>query len=51
LARAKNLPKKLKLAKALKQAKPVPAWVMAKTRGKVRRTPKQRHWRRTKIKV
>lgn len=51
MARVKVLSKKLKLAKAYKQAKPVPAWVMGKTRGKVRRTPKQRHWRRTKIKI
>ena len=51
MARVKILPKKLRLAKAYKQARPVPAWVIGKTRGGVRRTPKQRHWRRTKIKV
>ena len=50
MAKSKALSKKLRLAKAGKQAKPVPAWVIAKTRGGVRRTPKQRHWRRTKIK-
>jgi len=36
---------------ALKQAQAVPSWVVAKTEGKVRRNPKQRHWRETKIKV
>ncbi|MGP3667999.1 MAG: 50S ribosomal protein L39e [Candidatus Bathyarchaeota archaeon] len=51
MARVKTLPKKLRLAKAYKQARPVPAWVVAKTMRKVRRTPTQRHWRRTKIKV
>lgn len=51
MARAKIFPKKLRLAKAGKESKPVPAWVIAKTKGKVRRTPKQRHWRKTKIKI
>ncbi|WP_309492872.1 50S ribosomal protein L39e [Candidatus Hecatella orcuttiae] len=47
----KVFPKKLRLSKELKAAKPVPAWIMAKTKGKVRRSPARRHWRRTKIKI
>jgi len=50
MARNKPAAKKRRLIKAAKESKPVPAWVMVKTRGKVRTTPKRRHWRRTKIK-
>ncbi|MEN2974810.1 MAG: 50S ribosomal protein L39e [Candidatus Caldarchaeales archaeon] len=43
---------KKKLAKALKRAWPVPAWVIVKTRRRVRTHSKQRHWRRSgKIKT
>jgi len=51
MARNKPTAKKRRLAKAGKQRKPVPTWVMAKTAGKVRTHPKRRHWRRTKIKA
>src|SRR2546428_13434095 len=51
MARHKPSGKKKHLSHALRQAQPVPSWVVAKTEGKVRRTPKQRHWRKTKIKV
>ncbi|HIE13994.1 TPA: 50S ribosomal protein L39e [Candidatus Bathyarchaeota archaeon] len=50
MARNKPLAKKLRLIKAGRESKPVPTWVIAKTRGRVRVTPKRRHWRRTKIK-
>jgi len=51
LAKNKVLSKKLRLAKEHRKARPVPAWIMAKTKGQVRRTPSQRNWRRTKIKL
>ncbi len=51
MARYKPTAKKRRLIKAGKESKPVPAWVIAKTRGTVRTTPKRRHWRRTKIKA
>jgi len=50
MARNKPLGKKLRLAKAGKEKGPVPTWVMVKTKGEVRTTPKRRHWRRNKIK-
>ena len=49
MATHKSLAKKRRLARAYKSNKPVPLWVIGKTRGKVRRTPTQRHWRRTKL--
>ncbi|MEK6919542.1 MAG: 50S ribosomal protein L39e [Thermoproteota archaeon] len=51
MARHKPSGKKHHLSHALKQAQSVPSWVVARTRGRVRRNPKQRHWRKTKIKV
>jgi len=51
MARNKPLAFKLRLAKAGKQKKAVPMWVMAKTLGHVRRSPKNmRNWRRFKLK-
>ncbi len=47
----KSLAKKKKLASAWKKSRPVPLWVVAKTMGRVRRTPSRRHWRRSKIKI
>ncbi|MGD2200069.1 MAG: 50S ribosomal protein L39e [Candidatus Bathyarchaeota archaeon] len=52
MARNKNLAFKLRLNKAGKQNKSVPAWIIAKTQGEVRWSPKsRRHWRRSKLKV
>jgi large subunit ribosomal protein L39e len=51
IARNKPVAKKYRLAKAGKERKAVPTWVIAKTKGNVRTTPKRRHWRRTKIKA
>lgn len=50
MARNKSLATKRKLAKAGKQNRRVPVWVMAKTNGRVRSHPKRRHWRRQNIK-
>jgi large subunit ribosomal protein L39e len=46
-----ELPRKIRMAKAKKQNRPVPIWVVAKTIGKVRTHPKRRYWRRSKLKV
>jgi len=46
----KSLPVKKRLAKALRRARPVPTWVIAKTRRKVRASSKRRSWRRGSVK-
>jgi large subunit ribosomal protein L39e len=52
MARNKHLAYKLRLAKAGKQRKSVPAWIMAKTKGQVRWSPKnRRNWRTGKLKA
>jgi len=51
MARVKPPAKKRRLAKAGRETKPVPTWVVAKTMGRVRTSPKRRHWRRSKIKA
>jgi len=51
MARVKPTAKKLRLAKAGKEAAGVPTWVIARTDGKFRDNPKShRTWRATKIK-
>ncbi len=45
------LGRKLRYAKALKQNRPIPLWVLVKTKMRVRDNPKRRFWRRTKLKV
>ncbi|WP_297503426.1 50S ribosomal protein L39e [Thermococcus sp.] len=50
MARNKPLAKKLRLAKAVKQNRRVPVWVIVKTNRKVMTHPKRRMWRRTKLK-
>lgn len=50
MSRNKDLATKKKLAKAGKQNRRVPVWVMAKTKGDVRTHPKRRDWRRQNIK-
>jgi len=50
LAVHKPLGKKLRLLKAEKSNKRVPAWVMLKTNRRFLRHPKRRHWRRGKLK-
>ncbi len=52
MARNKPTAKKRRLAKATKQKKAVPTWVMMRTEGKVRTNPKRRRrWRTRKIKA
>ena len=51
MARNKPTAKKRRLAKAGKQKKAVPTWVIARTGGHVRTNPKRRQWRRRKIKA
>ncbi len=43
--------KKIRLAKALKQNRRVPLFVILRTKGRVRFHPKMRFWRRQKIKA
>ncbi len=51
MARYIHVARKLRLASAQKSNKPIPIWVTIKTRFKVRRGYRLRHWRRTKLKV
>ena len=52
MARVKPTAKKLRLAKASKEAQSVPTWVLARSDGKVRDNPKMRRkWRTRKIKA
>jgi large subunit ribosomal protein L39e len=51
MSRNRPLAKKLRLAKAGKQNRRVPLWVMMKTNRKVQINPKSRHWRRNSLKV
>jgi large subunit ribosomal protein L39e len=51
MTRNKPTAKKRRLAKAGKQKKAVPTWVISKTVGKVRAHPKKRQWRTKKIKA
>jgi len=51
VARYIHLARKLRLAAALKSNEPIPIWVTIKTRFRVRRGFRLRHWRRTKLKV
>jgi large subunit ribosomal protein L39e len=51
MARNKPAAKKRRLAKAGKEKKPVPTWVIAKTVGKFRANPKRRQWRTRKIRA
>lgn len=46
-----ELPRKLRMAKALRQNRPVPIWAIAKTMGRVKTHPKRRFWRRSTLRV
>jgi len=50
MSRDKPAAKKIRLAKAIKQNRRVPLWVIAKTKRKVRSHPKRHHWRVSKLK-
>ncbi|ABK77570.1 ribosomal protein L39 [Cenarchaeum symbiosum A] len=43
--------RKIRLQKKTKQAAPVPAWIILKTRRGVRTNPKRRAWRSTDVEV
>ena len=51
MARNKPLGRKLRYAKALKSNRSVPVFVRIKTNRRVMRNPKQRHWRRKRLKL
>ncbi len=52
MARNKHLAYKLRLAKAGKAKKSVPAWIIAKTRGAIRWSPQsRRNWRNRKLRA
>ncbi|MDG6229072.1 MAG: 50S ribosomal protein L39e [Candidatus Thermoplasmatota archaeon] len=46
----KTLGKKVRLNKATKSNRRVPAWIMIRTSRRFVRHPKTRHWRRNKLK-
>ena len=49
MARVKDTSKKNRLAKATKQARSVPTWVIVRTNRGTRTNPKRRHWRQRKL--
>jgi large subunit ribosomal protein L39e len=49
MAKVKDTSKKNRLAKAGKQARSVPTWVIVRTNRKVRSNPKRRNWRQRKL--
>ncbi|ERL91937.1 hypothetical protein D910_09260 [Dendroctonus ponderosae] len=51
LAAHKTFIIKRKLAKKLKQNRPIPQWVRMRTGNTIRYNAKRRHWRRTKLKL
>lgn len=51
MGRNKHLGKKLRLCKAKRQNKAIPTWIVMKTKGNVRTSPKTyRNWRRNSVK-
>jgi large subunit ribosomal protein L39e len=51
VARNKPAAKKRRLAKAGKQKRAVPTWVISRTGSKVRTHPKRRQWRSRKLRA
>ncbi len=51
MAARKSAPRKIRLIKKQKQASPVPAWIILKTKRTVRTNPKRRAWRQTDVEV
>lgn len=49
MARVKPVARKIRLMKATKQNRRVPAWVMQRTNRRFTRHPKRRHWRRVRM--
>ena len=51
MAARKSSPRKIRLLKKTRQASPVPAWIILKTKRAVRTKPKRRAWRSTDVEV
>ena len=51
MAARKSSPRKIRLLKKTRQAVPVPAWIILKTKRAVRTNPKRRAWRSTDVEV
>ena len=51
MAARKSSPRKIRLLKKTRQASPVPAWVILRTKRSVRTNPKRRAWRSTDVEV
>ncbi|MCJ7610599.1 50S ribosomal protein L39e [Candidatus Bathyarchaeota archaeon] len=51
MARIKPPAKKIRLARMNRRSRAVPAWVIAKTKGKTRTNKHRRNWRQSRIKV
>jgi len=51
VAARKSGARKTRLMKKIKQKSSVPAWVILKTKRKVRTNPKRREWRRSDVEV
>ena len=51
MAARKRSGRKIRLLKKQKQATPVPAWIILRTKKTVRTNPKRRAWRSTDVEV
>ncbi|MBA3045369.1 MAG: 50S ribosomal protein L39e [Candidatus Thermoplasmatota archaeon] len=51
MARNKPLARKMRLNKATNSNRRVPAWVIQRTNRKFMRHPKQRQWRKSRLKL
>nr|ALS04231.1 60S ribosomal protein L39 [Acartia pacifica]ALS04232.1 60S ribosomal protein L39 [Acartia pacifica]ALS04233.1 60S ribosomal protein L39 [Acartia pacifica] len=51
MAALKTFRIKMKLAKKMKQNRPIPQWIRMKNNNSIRYNAKRRHWRRTKLKL
>ncbi|MDE1727295.1 MAG: 50S ribosomal protein L39e [Thaumarchaeota archaeon] len=51
MAARKSTPRKIRLMSKIKQNAAVPAWIIVKTKRKVRTNPKRRQWRKTDVRV
>ncbi len=51
MAARKSTPRKIRLMSKIKQNSAVPAWIIVKTKRRVRTNPKRRAWRRTDVRV
>jgi large subunit ribosomal protein L39e len=49
MARHKPLAKKIRLGKATKQNRRVPAWIMMRTNRQFQRHPRRHQWRRSRL--